>query len=98
MKRGGCPVEAWRRSWEASPEGKATLAMYAAAEKAGMAEELRKCCAEVCVSEYGGKVTAYCYWEAELTERPEFVFPKAAFERAEAWLRKYGTAKGWEVR
>lgn len=67
-------------------EAAMNAALYAAAEKAGMRDELASCQAEIVLDEYNGTRTAYIAWEAELRERPEFVFPAAAFERAEKWL------------
>ena len=83
-------------------EREATKALYAAAEKAKMAEELRHCQAEVCTTTHTGgpnkgKTFAYVIYEAELHERPEFVFPVAEMARAKAWLTKYAARKGWEV-
>lgn len=101
-------MEAERAAWAKTPAGKATVAMYAAAEKAGMASELRGVAAEVTVAFFGGKLFAGVEtgWaeisevEAERREMGEPVpaFPEAAVARAEAWLKKYGAKMGWEVR
>ncbi len=83
-------------AWEATPAGKATKALYAAAAKvAGMAEALRYCECEVHYYEFQGKHVAYLGWEQELREREEFVFPAAAMARAEVWLTRYAVRMGW---
>ncbi len=89
--------EAWEREvarWKSTPEGKATIALYVAAEKAGMACELRY--AHVEVSFENGE---FClFYEAETKERPEWeeVEPKFAesFRRANEWLKKYAAKHG----
>jgi hypothetical protein len=84
-------------------ETEATKALYAAAEKAGMAGALRYCQVEVFLSgvhtggPFAGKNFAYLGWEEELRECPEFVYPAAEMARAKKWLAAYATKKGWAV-
>lgn len=101
-------MEAERAAWAKTPAGKATVAMYAAAEKAGMAEALKSVATEVTVAFFGGKIfagveTGYGEMMEVAPERAEMgcpvpPFPEAAVSRAEAWLKKYGAKMGWEVR
>lgn len=93
-------MEAERAKWRASKGGIATMALAAAAAKAGFAKELEKAGIEVFVSFSGGE-----WWAHLETEEPYWyereepgVWPyKAIEERARKWLRAYGAAKGWKV-
>lgn len=86
-------------AWKKTPEGQANLALRKAVVKVcgEMAEDLRLCQAEVVVETYQGKTTCYLTWERELREREDFVFPEQTYARAQEWLKKYATAKGWEA-
>jgi len=78
-------------------EQKANEALYAAAEKAGMARALGSAQVEVVVSTYQGKTIAYLAYDPENHEREDFVFPKTAYERAEKWLSVYRARQGWKA-
>lgn len=84
-----------KAAWEKTEAGKATLALYAAAEKAGgeMASALRYGCLEVTLE--NGE---FClFYEPETHEHENKEWEKAfrvAFQRAHAWTKKYAAKHG----
>lgn len=81
-------------------ETKLNDALYAAAKKAGMVEELYKMQAETVVSHdyQTGNVFAYLVWEEEQREDESFVFNRAVWDRANKWFAAYCTQQGIETR
>jgi len=68
--------------------------LYAAARKAGQAEELARAQAEVFVYEFKGERSAYVSYEHELNENENFVKPVEALERAATFLSKLAPRYG----